>query len=648
MGSPFPSDSDHRSKLIVAQSCLRSILPQLTESDRVSIIQFDDRQDLLFPLQHITEANIRAIEDILSKLLSRGGTNLGAGIASGFKHLSEALDITPPASQITDIRQQRTKRVVFMTDMESTASDETVVIKLAQDAVKGVISAAPVPVRNLFAPSIATVPLTSSTPSSDLSSSLIASNAIFTSIIGIGVDLSVHTVERICAIPGARYISAINASEFMSTVADEFPYDISPLAFNIRINFPPQVTVNKIYGASELNSIPSGSTSFTISSEFANPLEQIAREGAGTSPDEISFQRKGGILLIQLNEIGQTALPVAVSSPAVARRRSTRKSNTTTETTSPLPSLLSSSVPPNHIHVQWTDLQNLEQECFLPFVVPPPLPLIDDENTISSLDCDEGLIKAVVLMTYVDHLDKYATNPPKPCFPLHFSEQEQESLNTLLELPFHDILVLPSLTDSPAFASLPKRLIVSHQTLKQFQNLKSYFLNSCHRLGDETIFTKNQNILQTIQQVIELESKEFQSDYEELSRRFGTHGKKKGKRESHGEDNQERDCPYSYLCPITLTMMKEPVIACDGHSYEKESIMKWFETKQTSPVTNLPLPNQMLIENHTLKSAIEEFLSKTNEEDQTLQEDEAHVRFSDDHKSPRGRLGGGRKRGRGK
>lgn len=28
-----------------------------------------------------------------------------------------------------------------------------------------------------------------------------------------------------------------------------------------------------------------------------------------------------------------------------------------------------------------------------------------------------------------------------------------------------------------------------------------------------------------------------------------------------------------YLCPITQDLMKDPVVAADGHSYEKESIL---------------------------------------------------------------------------
>lgn len=589
MGSPFPSDSDRRSKLDVSKSCLLSILSKLTESDRISIIQFDDRQELLFPLQHVTSGAIRTIEEILSKINSRGGTNLGAGIASGFKHLSESTIIAPPDENATDIRQRRTKRVVFMTDMESSAADETTVINLSQDAVRGIITTPAPQVRSMFA-SVSS-PIAAEKKSSSDHSASISPNAIFTTVIGIGVDLSVRTVERICAISGARYISAINASEFMSTVADEFPYDISPVAFNIRVTLPASYTINKVYGASELNSVPNESTTFTISSEFANPLDTLP-----TDSGEVEYQMKGGILLIRLNEENKhqhNSKRISWDTPAESNvsntpRRSTRNKPAPSE--SPLVANDDRSIV-----VEWTDLQNVERTLSLPLDVPNPL--VDDEDV--SLNCDEGLIKAVTLMTYVDYMERYATSPEKPL--LNASSHNAEVLQPFLELSLHELIELPSLEALPCYPSIPSRISLSHQTIRQFQNMKAKFIKVFNQLLDQSLFTTNQNILQTIQQVIELETKELQDDIKDLKRQLGY---------SQPLGNvDEKDCPHSYLCPISLTLMKDPVIACDGHSYERESITKWFESHNTSPVTNLPLPSQMLIDNHTLKGAIEEYLS---------------------------------------
>lgn len=33
-----------------------------------------------------------------------------------------------------------------------------------------------------------------------------------------------------------------------------------------------------------------------------------------------------------------------------------------------------------------------------------------------------------------------------------------------------------------------------------------------------------------------------------------------------------------YICPITQTMYIDPVVAADGHTYEKSAIQKWFDS----------------------------------------------------------------------
>ena len=59
--------------------------------------------------------------------------------------------------------------------------------------------------------------------------------------------------------------------------------------------------------------------------------------------------------------------------------------------------------------------------------------------------------------------------------------------------------------------------------------------------------------------------------------------------------------------------MADPVIATDGHSYDRKEIERWFATgKQTSPMTNEEMPCQTLIPNRLLKSQIAEWRGKSN------------------------------------
>ncbi|XP_074255733.1 WD repeat, SAM and U-box domain-containing protein 1 isoform X1 [Saimiri boliviensis] len=69
------------------------------------------------------------------------------------------------------------------------------------------------------------------------------------------------------------------------------------------------------------------------------------------------------------------------------------------------------------------------------------------------------------------------------------------------------------------------------------------------------------------------------------------------------------EIPDEFICPITRELMKDPVIASDGYSYEKEAMENWISTKKrTSPMTNLVLPSVVLTPNRTLKMAINRWL----------------------------------------
>ena len=63
------------------------------------------------------------------------------------------------------------------------------------------------------------------------------------------------------------------------------------------------------------------------------------------------------------------------------------------------------------------------------------------------------------------------------------------------------------------------------------------------------------------------------------------------------------------MCPITQMPMIDPLLAADGHSYERQSILRWLEQRQTSPVTGAPLGHTFLTPNHALRAVITELLT---------------------------------------
>ncbi|KAI7835596.1 hypothetical protein COHA_010517 [Chlorella ohadii] len=62
------------------------------------------------------------------------------------------------------------------------------------------------------------------------------------------------------------------------------------------------------------------------------------------------------------------------------------------------------------------------------------------------------------------------------------------------------------------------------------------------------------------------------------------------------------------LCPITLEPFEDPVVAADGRIYERAAIEQWLyrDGRDTSPMTNEPLPHKLLLPCPTVRRCMEE------------------------------------------
>ncbi|MDF2866553.1 MAG: hypothetical protein K0S11_23 [Gammaproteobacteria bacterium] len=67
--------------------------------------------------------------------------------------------------------------------------------------------------------------------------------------------------------------------------------------------------------------------------------------------------------------------------------------------------------------------------------------------------------------------------------------------------------------------------------------------------------------------------------------------------------------PHSIRCPISGSRMRDPVIAEDGHTYERIYIQEWLRNHDTSPLTGLKI-GRTLTSNYTMKKLIDEYLEK--------------------------------------
>ncbi|CAF3680297.1 unnamed protein product [Rotaria socialis] len=67
----------------------------------------------------------------------------------------------------------------------------------------------------------------------------------------------------------------------------------------------------------------------------------------------------------------------------------------------------------------------------------------------------------------------------------------------------------------------------------------------------------------------------------------------------------EKNLLNSITCCITKAILRDPVVAADGFTYEREAITKWFETSNRSPMTNQELEDLELKPNFAIKSILQ-------------------------------------------
>ncbi|KAL0025586.1 hypothetical protein WJX79_004293 [Trebouxia sp. C0005] len=67
------------------------------------------------------------------------------------------------------------------------------------------------------------------------------------------------------------------------------------------------------------------------------------------------------------------------------------------------------------------------------------------------------------------------------------------------------------------------------------------------------------------------------------------------------------DFPIELICPITQTLIYDPVLTVQGNVYERAAITEWLQTHTTDPLTNAHLTVLTLIPCNPIKSEIEAF-----------------------------------------
>jgi hypothetical protein len=67
--------------------------------------------------------------------------------------------------------------------------------------------------------------------------------------------------------------------------------------------------------------------------------------------------------------------------------------------------------------------------------------------------------------------------------------------------------------------------------------------------------------------------------------------------------------PSLFLCPLSQRVLTDPVVACDGFTYDRRAVQEWFESGQRiSPLTKQTLRSTATLPNHVVRCAVNEWL----------------------------------------
>ena len=257
MGSPFNNyyydsfgnpilredhtDDDIKTKMQLANESVAGLLDHLNDDDHFGMVLFDGQAHLSKPLESIKFTDKEKLKENILNIRTGGSTNMESGMVLGTSLFDEFLDVNS---------HEYENRIVFLTDAMPNRGN------ISEEGLFGMIS--------------------------DNSK-----NKIYTTFIGIGVDLNTELVEEITKVRGANYYSIHSASEFKNRMVDEFEFMVTPLVFNLLLSLNADgYDIKKVYGSPEADE----STSQIMKVNTLFPSK--TKDG----------KTKGGIVLLKLEK----------------------------------------------------------------------------------------------------------------------------------------------------------------------------------------------------------------------------------------------------------------------------------------------------------------------------------------------------------
>jgi Ca-activated chloride channel family protein len=233
---------NRRTKIESADESVVSILNQLNSDDRFAIVTFNSNAHLEKPMGLVSRTDMQNVKNHVLDINAGGSTNLDAGLQMAtqqFYNLYEANSY------------EYENRIMVLTDAQPNTGD-----------------------------------ISSSGFMSTIWNN--AANRIYTTFIGVGVDFNSQLIEEITKTRGANYYSVHSPREFKARVEDQFEYMVTPLVFNLQLNFESNGwRIEKVFGSPEADQ--STGSLMKINTLFA-------------SKSDVSGAVKGGLVLLKLKK----------------------------------------------------------------------------------------------------------------------------------------------------------------------------------------------------------------------------------------------------------------------------------------------------------------------------------------------------------
>ena len=76
------------------------------------------------------------------------------------------------------------------------------------------------------------------------------------------------------------------------------------------------------------------------------------------------------------------------------------------------------------------------------------------------------------------------------------------------------------------------------------------------------------------------------------------------------QQQSSQNPPPEFLCPLTHMLMVDPVVTCDGNTYERSAISLWLQSHNTEPLTGEVLRTKELYPCNFARSQIRAYMDR--------------------------------------